>query len=68
MIEINRNLFYLNEKINGMVANEGYYKLGKNISEIVNINNKYKIFTTLDWGRESGPTTRTGFGEWGLNI
>ena len=49
----NRNLFYLNEKINGMVANKGYYKFGKSINEIININNNYtdNIFTSLDWGK-----------------
>ena len=47
----NRNLFYLNEKINGMKVNNGYYNIGKSISGDINIKDPENIFITLDWGR-----------------
>ena len=47
----NRHLFYLNEKINGMTINKGYYNIGESISGIIKRKNSENIFTTLDWGR-----------------
>ena len=47
----NRKLFYLNEKINGMKPNDGFYKIGKTINGEIELNNQENIFTTLDWGR-----------------
>ena len=47
----NRNLFYLNEKINGMTISKGYYNIGKSISGLIKRKNAENIFTTLDWGR-----------------
>ena len=47
----NRKLFYLNEKINGMKPNNGYYKIGKSIKGDITLKNPENIFTTLDWGR-----------------
>ena len=47
----NRNLFYLNEKINGMTISKGYYNMGKTISGLIKRKNAENIFTTLDWGR-----------------
>ena len=47
----NRNLFYLNEKINGMTISKGHYNIGKSISGIIKRKNAENIFTTLDWGR-----------------
>ena len=47
----NRNLFYLNEKINGMTISKGNYNLGKSISGVIKRKNSENIFTTLDWGR-----------------
>ena len=46
-----RNLFYLNEKINGMKVVKGYYNLGKSISGSLKTEQSENIFTTLDWGR-----------------
>lgn len=43
-----RSLFYLNEKVNGMMPVRGFYKIGDHISQIMG---GKKIFTTLDWGR-----------------
>ena len=47
----NRQLFYLNEKINGMKPNDGYYKIGQSITGDINLKSNENIFTTLDWGR-----------------
>ena len=47
----NRKLFYLNEKINGMKPNDGFYKIGNSINGEIELNNQENIFTTLDWGR-----------------
>ena len=47
----NRNLFYLNEKINGMTISRGYYHIGKSFSGKIKRKNAENIFTTLDWGR-----------------
>ena len=47
----NRNLFYLNEKINGMTISKGYYNIGKSFSGNIKRKNAENIFTTLDWGR-----------------
>jgi len=47
----NRNLFYLNEKINGMTISKGYYNIGKSFSGKIKRKNAENIFTTLDWGR-----------------
>ena len=47
----NRNLFYLNEKINGMTISKGHYNIGKSFSGIIKRKNAENIFTTLDWGR-----------------
>jgi hypothetical protein len=47
----NRNLFYLNEKINGMTISKGYYYIGKSFSGNIKRKNAENIFTTLDWGR-----------------
>ena len=41
----------LNEKINGMKVNNGYYNIGKSISGDINIKDPENIFITLDWGR-----------------
>lgn len=47
----NRNLFYLNEKINGMTISKDYYKIGKSFSGNIRRKKAENIFTTLDWGR-----------------
>ena len=59
----NRNLFYLNEKINGMTIYKGHYKLGKSISGEIKRKNSENIFTTLDWGR--GVWAYSGTWYWG---
>ena len=47
----NRQLFYLNEKVNGMKPYDGYYKLGNSIKGDIDLKSQENIFTTLDWGR-----------------
>ena len=47
----NRQLFYLNEKVNGMKPYDGYYKIGGSIKGDIDLKNQENIFTTLDWGR-----------------
>ena len=47
----NRQLFYLNEKVNGMKPYDGYYKIGDSIKGDIDLKNQENIFTTLDWGR-----------------
>ena len=47
----NRQLFYLNEKINGMKPFDGFYKIGEKIKGDINLKSTENIFTTLDWGR-----------------
>ena len=46
-----RNLFYLNEKINGMTISKGYYNIGRSITGKIKRKFAENIFTTLDWGR-----------------
>ena len=46
-----RNLFYLNEKINGMTISKGHYNIGQSISGKIKRKYAENIFTTLDWGR-----------------
>ena len=59
----NRNLFYLNEKVNGMTISKGYYYLGKSIAGEIKRKNSENIFTTLDWGR--GVWAYSGTWYWG---